>query len=196
MKQIARNLVHFCTQKPKTVYAIVLFLTLVFALQIPRIQIDTDPENMLDAAHPARLFHNQVKQQFAMHDAIVVGVVNETEKQGVFPPATLTDIYDITQSIMAIDGVISADLMSISTVDNITQRLMYRALQQTLTLNAFNFYSTSDHDGYLKLSADYSPTDKWRLSGGLNLFYGDVKHTFFSQFEDASNGFVRFRLFY
>ncbi|WP_412973296.1 efflux RND transporter permease subunit [Glaciecola sp. MF2-115] len=121
MKNIAKNLVHFCTQKPKTVYAILAVLALIFTAQIPRIKIDTDPENMLDAEHPARVFHNEVKTRFAMHDAIVVGVVDSSNENGVFTPNTLTDIYDITESILSIDGVISADLMSISTVDNITQ---------------------------------------------------------------------------
>jgi len=78
----------------------------------------------------------------------------------------------------------------------LTQRLTYRVMQQTLTLSAFNFYSTTDSDGYLKLSADYSPVDEWRLSGGFNVFYGDEPFTFFNQFEDASNVFVRFRYFY
>jgi hypothetical protein len=78
----------------------------------------------------------------------------------------------------------------------IKQRLMYRALQQTLTLHAFNFYSTSDSDGYLKFSVDYSPTDSWRLNAGLNIFYGVQQHTFFNQFEDANNAFIRFRMFY
>ncbi|MFW8591100.1 efflux RND transporter permease subunit [Glaciecola sp. 2405UD65-10] len=121
MNNTAQKLVHFCTQKPKLVYGFLLVITLLFCAQIPRIQIDTDPENMLDAEHPARVFHNEVKTRFAMHDAIVVGVVNESDASGVFTPSTLTDIYVITESIMAIDGVISADLMSISTVDNITQ---------------------------------------------------------------------------
>ncbi|MFQ3249363.1 MAG: hypothetical protein ACI9O6_001171 [Glaciecola sp.] len=78
----------------------------------------------------------------------------------------------------------------------VTQRLMYRAMQQTLTLNLFNFYSTSDEDGYLKLSADYSPVDQWKLSGGFNLFYGKDQYSFFNQFEDASNAFIRFKYFY
>nr|WP_241664549.1 DUF1302 family protein [Ningiella ruwaisensis] len=78
----------------------------------------------------------------------------------------------------------------------LTQRLSYRAMQQTLTLNAFNFYSSSDGDGYLKLNADYSPVDEWRLSAGLNFFYGDEPWTFFNQFEDASNMYLRFRYFY
>lgn len=121
MKNITDKLIHLCTNKPKLVYGILLVLTLIFSAQIPRIQIDTDPENMLDAEHPARVLHNQVKTRFAMYDSIVVGVVNEGDENGVFTPSTLTDIYDITESIMSIEGVVSADLMSISTVDNITQ---------------------------------------------------------------------------
>ena len=77
-----------------------------------------------------------------------------------------------------------------------TQRLRYKGMQQALVLNAFNFYSTTDQDGYLKVSAEYSPVDLWRLSGGLNIFYGKQPFTFWGQFEDASNLFVRFRYFY
>ncbi len=121
MSSIAKKLVHFCTSKPKIVYGILLLVAIAFTAQIPRIQIDTDPENMLDSEHPARVFHNEVKSTFAMHDAIVVGVVNDEHENGVFNMGSLSDIYDITESIMSIDGVISADLMSISTVDNITQ---------------------------------------------------------------------------
>lgn len=102
------------------VYFILLLLVLVFSAQIPRIQIDTDPENMLDSEHPARVFHNQVKSDFTMYDAIVVGLVSNDES-GVFTPKLLTDIYDITETILSIEGVVSADVMSISTVDNITQ---------------------------------------------------------------------------
>ncbi|WP_460311622.1 efflux RND transporter permease subunit [Aliiglaciecola aliphaticivorans] len=121
MKNIANNLVHLCTHKPKLVYGILLLFVVLLASQIPRIQIDTDPENMLDAEHPARVFHNQVKQTFSMYDAIVVGVVNTSDEYGVFKPQVLTDIFDITKTIMSIEGVVSADVMSISTVDNISQ---------------------------------------------------------------------------
>ncbi len=78
----------------------------------------------------------------------------------------------------------------------LTQRLVYRAMQQTLTLNLFNFYSTTDEDGYIKFQMNYSPVDSWRLSAGFNLFHGQSKRTFFGQFEDASNAFVRYRYFY
>lgn len=121
MNSLSSKLVAMSTQKPLWVYAILLILTLGVGSQIPRITIDTDPENMLDSAHPARVFHNATKANFGMYDAIVVGVVNDKNSQGVYNQSSLTDIFDLTQSILAIDGVVDADLMSISTVDNISQ---------------------------------------------------------------------------
>ncbi len=96
-------------------------LVVALGSQIPRIAIDTDPENMLPADQGARVFHNQVKQDFALHDMIVVGVVNEEDPDGVFNPASLGRIHELTRAIAQIDGVIRQDLLSISTVDNISQ---------------------------------------------------------------------------
>jgi predicted RND superfamily exporter protein len=121
MNKISSSLVAFSTQNPLWVYALLLLLTLGVGSQIPRIVIDTDPENMLSADHPARAFHNQTKADFGMYDSIVVGVVNDDDANGVYNVSSLTDIYDLTQTILAIDGVVDADLMSISSVDNITQ---------------------------------------------------------------------------
>ncbi|WP_026376147.1 hypothetical protein [Aestuariibacter salexigens] len=78
----------------------------------------------------------------------------------------------------------------------VTTQLMYRALRQTLTLNWFNFYSPTDSDGYMRFRATYKPVDEWSVSGGLNWFYGDESHTFFNQFEDASNAYMAFRYYY
>lgn len=121
MNTLSGKLVAISTHKPLWIYAVLLLLTLGIGSQIPRITIDTDPENMLVADHPARTFHNQTKANFAMHDAIVVGVVNDTNTNGVYNQTSLTDIFDLTKSILAIEGVVDADLMSISTVDNISQ---------------------------------------------------------------------------
>lgn len=120
MKKISHGIVGFSTQKPLWVYALLLLIAVGAGSQIPRIQIDTDPENMLSEDHPSRVFHNQTKQDFAMHDAIVVGVVNDGG-DGVYTQAALSDIHALTDDILAIDGVIDADVMSVSTVDNISQ---------------------------------------------------------------------------
>lgn len=78
----------------------------------------------------------------------------------------------------------------------VTTRLTWLRWRQTLTINSFLFYSPTDNDGYLKASASYSPTDKWQVRGGVNLFSGEEAHTFFGQFEDASNVYLAFRYFY
>lgn len=78
----------------------------------------------------------------------------------------------------------------------VTTRLTWMALRQTLTLNGFLFYSPSDDDGYLKATVTYSPTDKWQIRGGLNLFKGNQPFTFWGQFEDASNAYVAYRYFF
>lgn len=109
------------THYPKWIYRILLLITLGAGGMIPGLHIDTDPENMLPADAPARIFHNQTKQTFAMHDAIVVGVVTDNTVNGIYTPQILTQISQLTDAILQLDGVLDADLMSLSTVDNISQ---------------------------------------------------------------------------
>jgi predicted RND superfamily exporter protein len=99
----------------------VLALAVVLGSQIPRIMVDTDPENMLPADQSARVFHNRVKQDFTLYDMIAVGVVNEEDPDGVFNPTSLARVHELTRAIERIDGVVRQEVMSISTVDNVTQ---------------------------------------------------------------------------
>ncbi|MEC7529898.1 MAG: MMPL family transporter, partial [Pseudomonadota bacterium] len=130
---VIEKLLFLSTQKGKWVYAALLLAVVFCAYQMRLITIDTDPENMLEANHPARVFHNDVKHTFAMHDAIVVGVIaspaNETAtdnaalstNKGIYTPNNLQAIDGVTQQILNTEGVIARDVMSFSTVDNITQ---------------------------------------------------------------------------
>ncbi len=111
-------LLTIATRHRRWVFWVLAALTLVLASQLPRITIDTDPENMLPADHPQRAFHNQAKETFAMHDMIVVGVVSENS---IYTPATLTALHSVARFSEGLDGVIAADLMSLANVDNITQ---------------------------------------------------------------------------
>ena len=108
-------------RRPRLVYLIVLTVTLVSAAFLPRINIDTDPENMLPSNHPDRVFHNAIEERFGLHDALVVGVVNSSHAQGVYNVATLTALHQLTTKILQIDGVVVPDVMSLSLTDNITQ---------------------------------------------------------------------------
>lgn len=102
----------------RSVFWLLTLITLGVAAFIPSITIDTDPENMLPDSNPQRVFHNEVKETFAMHDMIVVGVVNENS---VYNQQTLTDLHTVSSYAESLDGVVSDDLMSLANVDNITQ---------------------------------------------------------------------------
>lgn len=93
------------------------------------LQIDTDPENMLEADEPVRQLHNAMREEFSLNDIIVVGVVNNDHPQGVFNVQSLSDIHELTDFAQTLQweedgqniGVVAADMISPSTVDSIQQ---------------------------------------------------------------------------
>lgn len=111
----------FALNKPKWIFFGLLIITVMAGLMIPKIQIDTDPENMLPDDQVERLFHNRVKSSFNLHDMIVVGLVNETEN-GIYNLESLKHLVNITDQITQIPGVIEYDLLALPTVDNIKQK--------------------------------------------------------------------------
>ena len=103
---------------PKIVLGVTLALTVFFLAQFPKIAIDTDPKHMLPETSPVRQYNDQVERDFALHpDVIVLGIVNP---EGVFNVRTLTRVKELTRAIQELPGVISRDVDSLTTVDNIT----------------------------------------------------------------------------
>jgi len=115
------SVIRISTGRPRLVYAVVIALVAITGALLGRIQIDTDPENMLPAAQSDRAFHNAVEERFTYHDAIVVGIVNETHPDGIYNVESLGALHRLSNAILALDGVIAPDLASLSTVDNIEQ---------------------------------------------------------------------------
>ncbi len=109
------------TERPKLVYVAVLLLTLITGALISQIQIDTDPENMLAPDQADRVFHNAVEDRFTLHDAIVVGIVNNTDSNGIFNVRSLSALHKLSNEILKLEGVIAPDLMSLAVADNIGQ---------------------------------------------------------------------------
>jgi len=118
---IHEKVFEFSIRRPLTLMVIMVVFILALASQLPRFTVDTDPENMLSPDQPSRVFHHHVKDYFSLYDMVVVGVVNDTDPDGVFNPHTLSRIYDLTREIEQIDGVVRPEIMSLATVDNITQ---------------------------------------------------------------------------
>jgi len=116
----------------KLVTVIMVIFTLALGALMPLIQVDTDPENMLSEEEAVRVFHNLTKDQFALNDIVVVGIVNNKNPNGVFNPASLTRIYELTEFAKTLSwpdeenpeediGVVEVDLLAPSTVDHIGQ---------------------------------------------------------------------------
>lgn len=78
----------------------------------------------------------------------------------------------------------------------VTTRLTRRFKRDKYTLSLFAFASPSDRDAYLRPSFTWRYSDQWSFVAGANLFTGSDANTFFAQFEDASNAYVRLRFNY
>ena len=122
------SLIKFSINKPKTVTAVLFICTLLLASMMVKVRVDTDPENMLEEHEEARVFHNQVKQEFSLNDFVVLGVVNEKDLAGVFNIETLTRVHELTEFVRDMQDpddpekrVITANLIAPGTVDAIEQ---------------------------------------------------------------------------
>jgi hypothetical protein len=69
----------------------------------------------------------------------------------------------------------------------LTLRITWLLLNQNLILSCFTRYSPSDEDVYVRPSAAYRISDRWKVAAGGNLFAAAERHTFLGQFEDNSN---------
>ena len=126
--KIGSRLIQFPLLHPKLITAIMVIFTLVLGAMIVKVQVDTDPENMLAEDEAARVFHNQMKKEFTLHDVVVLGVVNDTHPDGVFNTETLGHVHILTEFAKTLVSekhpdrkVVSRDIMAPGNVDTILQ---------------------------------------------------------------------------
>ncbi len=103
-------------------------ITLILGAMIAKVKVDTDPENMLSESEAVRIFHHQMKKEFSLYDVVVVGVVNEKNPDGVFNPATLGRVLELSRfAENLVDPqdpsrrVVSRDVIAPNNVDSIEQ---------------------------------------------------------------------------
>lgn len=112
-----KGIVKASIDHPVIIVIIILVATFLFASRFPKMKADTDPENMLEKNEYVRVFHNKVKEDFNIHDQLVLGIVNE---KGAFNPGTLKKTAEIIDRVLQIQGVERADFISPTTTNNIT----------------------------------------------------------------------------
>ncbi len=136
-------LINFALAAPKAFIwgAIVIAFSLMALVAAPTLlppvaqflqplSIDADPENMLAYDEPVRAFNREKKDIFSLYDLIVVGVVNDSHKDGVFSVSSLSNIYDLaefakniqwTNKQGQIEGVVAIGLITPSTMGYVRQ---------------------------------------------------------------------------
>ena len=129
---IRNKITNYSINHYKTVTVIMVLFTLILGALIPRIKVDTDPENMLSKEEAVRVFHDQTKELFELNDIVVLGIVNNENPNGVFNPSSLARIYELAEYAKTLSwpdekdpeeqiGVVEVDLLAPSTVDHIGQ---------------------------------------------------------------------------
>jgi len=75
-------------------------------------------------------------------------------------------------------------------------RLTKFLLRDDLSLGGIVFYSPTDIDAFVRLTASYQWDDFWRFDLGANLFAGREDDTFYGQFQDNSSVYAAVRCRY
>lgn len=107
-------------ERPWLAIVLSVAIALLFALALPRAVIDTNPKNSLPDDAPVRQWNEEVDQRFGLHeDTIVVAIRPDG---GVLARGNLRKLHDLSNDVLALDGVVKADVTSLYTVDNLTSR--------------------------------------------------------------------------
>ncbi|MFB6345188.1 MAG: hypothetical protein ABEK50_05360, partial [bacterium] len=112
------KLPRYSMDHPGVIFSIVVAAMVLSVAAMPWIKINTDPEDMLPEDHPVRVQNDQLKKDFFLNDIVAIAIEapdNSTEKS----LARLKRVKQLIEHIKQQDGVISQDIISLYTSDDI-----------------------------------------------------------------------------
>jgi uncharacterized protein len=112
------RLTAFGVDSPRLTILICVLFALVFAAALPWAKVDTNPKNMLPPDSAVRVWNDEVDKRFGLHEDTVVVAVRIEE--GVLNTAALGKLRQLSAAVLALPGVVKADVTSLYTVDNVT----------------------------------------------------------------------------
>lgn len=105
-------LVNGSMRRPKLVALVFAALSIVFAVAFVRINIDTDPENMLSSDAPVRLRNAEMRDTFGTGDMIVVGVFGT---ESLVTAEAFQEAFLFHDQLAATSGVAEETMISVRT---------------------------------------------------------------------------------
>jgi predicted RND superfamily exporter protein len=101
-------------RRPWRVLFIVALVTLTSAAGGWRLKLRTDGHALLARSTPEVLYDETIREQFGIKDNIVV-LIRSSHPDGIFNPATLQLVRDLSAEFQKIPGLAPADVMSLAT---------------------------------------------------------------------------------
>jgi len=117
------------TYRPKTVLLLLLIFTILFASGMQKLSMRTDFQSELPQDDIIVNADAYVKEVFGEKDLVMV--VIESNSDSIYTPETLNSVYQITEKIQLLEGVIEDEIRSLVTVNNISGD------QEQLNINPF-----------------------------------------------------------
>ena len=93
-------------------------ITVILGALMVRVQMDTDPENMLSSDDPVRVLNRSLKADFGTRDMIVLGIIDDS---GVLNGDTLTRTSGLIDHIKTLDGVVPEGVVSFKAAANVAE---------------------------------------------------------------------------
>src|ERR1017187_8618588 len=99
-----RWLAHYAIRQPRLVLVLVALVTLAAAPGILRLKLRTDGHALVSPTAPEVLTDQAVRDHFGIHDQLVV-LIRPRHADGIFNPATLQLVRDLTAEFKQLPGV-------------------------------------------------------------------------------------------
>ena len=110
IQRTPQSIVGFGIERPRLVMLLTVLVTVVLlAAIVLRVDVDTDPENMLPSDDPVRVLNRSIQSDFGTRDMIVLGIVNE---DGAVTSETLAKTSRLIDEIKTLPGVIPEGIVS------------------------------------------------------------------------------------
>jgi len=99
---------------PWRVLVMAAVVTLAAAPGIARLKLRTDGHALVSPAAPEVIYDQTIRDRFGIEDPIIV-VVRSSDKDGIFNPATVQLIRDLTAEFARMPGINPTNVMSLAT---------------------------------------------------------------------------------